>query len=94
METLIAAQEGGNAGPMVWRPVIDSEILPKDPVEVLAKGSDLNVPVIVGCAQHETDFIYRDIGRSLKGDGGLIDRKGALRWLRRRVREHGRGGCR
>ena len=61
MQDLISAQEQLAGGAMSWRPVVDGEILPCDPAEALIGGTDLDVPVIVGWARHEADFIFRGL---------------------------------
>ncbi len=64
MAEIIAAQQNMDGGLMVWRPVVDGEILPVDPAQALVDGADLDLPVIVGCAAHEADFIYQGIPRT------------------------------
>jgi len=61
MRDLIAAQEQLAGGAISWRPVVDGEVLPRDPAEMLIDGTDLDVPVIVGWAKHEADFIFRGL---------------------------------
>jgi para-nitrobenzyl esterase len=40
--------------------VVDGEILPESPAEALAEGRDLPLPMIVGSALHEADFIFHE----------------------------------
>ncbi|HXT07238.1 MAG TPA: carboxylesterase family protein [Roseiarcus sp.] len=63
-EALIEAQQNADGGPMAWRPVVDGDILPVDPAEALVEGTDLAVPMIVGCAAHEADFIFHGAPRT------------------------------
>ncbi len=58
MNDIIASANKAEGGLMVWRPVVDGEILPENPALALAEGRDLAVPVIVGSALHEADFIF------------------------------------
>jgi len=59
MSDIIAAQENAEGGLMAWRPVVDGEVLPVDPGQALLEGRDFDVPMIVGWAAHEADFIFQ-----------------------------------
>jgi len=56
---IVAAQESAKDGLMAWRPVVDGEVLPVDPAQALLEGRDFDVPMIVGWAAHEADFIFQ-----------------------------------
>jgi para-nitrobenzyl esterase len=58
MADVVAAQESADGELMAWRPVIDGEVLPVDPAYALLEGRDFQVPMIVGWAAHEADFIF------------------------------------
>jgi para-nitrobenzyl esterase len=66
MRDIIAAQETAEGGPMAWRPVVDGEILPVDPGRALNEGRDAAVPMIVGSAAHEADFIFQGVPRTVE----------------------------
>jgi para-nitrobenzyl esterase len=73
MNELIDAQQKADGGLMAWRPVVDGKTLPIDPAEALAKGGDFDVPVIVGWAAHEADFIFQGLPRTR---ANLLERLG------------------
>jgi para-nitrobenzyl esterase len=58
MAHIVAAQENAEGGLMAWRPVLDGEVLPVDPARALLEGRDFDIPMIVGWARHEADFIF------------------------------------
>lgn len=64
MADIIAAQEREDGGLMAWRPVVDGEVLPRDPAQALVEGKDHGVPMIVGWAAHEADFIFHRAPRT------------------------------
>jgi para-nitrobenzyl esterase len=59
MQILIDGQERSDARPVVWRPVIDGDILPGYPNEVIASGGGAPVPLLIGTAAHEADFLVQ-----------------------------------
>jgi para-nitrobenzyl esterase len=61
MADIVATQQNSDDGLMAWRPVVDGEVLPVDPAEALADGRDFDVPMIVGWAAHEADFIFHGV---------------------------------
>jgi para-nitrobenzyl esterase len=58
MADIVAAQQNSDGGLMAWRPVVDGGVLPVDPAQALIEGRDSDVPMIVGWAAHEADFIF------------------------------------
>jgi len=70
--------QGGIAG-LAWQPVIDGDVLPGPPIDVVASGSAAGVHLLTGTNQHEiTLFQVLDPTLAELDDAAIVDRLAAL----------------
>lgn len=57
VEDIVDAQRRTAQRPLTWRPVIDGETLTEHPDHLIAAGAAVDIPLMIGTAAHEADFL-------------------------------------